>query len=257
MSTAADTLEESMGPQPSPPPIPEPSAHGNAAVAAAYVLRDREALFERIRQERDLTGLILQGVLTGVAGSAIFGIALGIYAQTFSQIAASALKLPILLLGTVILCFPVFHLLQSGQAERPLRLEASLALQATALGAVAVVWGCLSPAVMFLVSSTQHYRLCQFLAVGVGAAGGIVGLQVLLAGYSNLCQGRESADVRLLTRERSLLAYFLLFSCVGGQLAWVLRPFIGSPTMPFQIFRAPDPEMGNFFVMLLRMLGLL
>ena len=260
MGTATETFDASDSTPLGLPPTP---GSGSPALSAVYILRDREQLFERIRRGEDLRQMILQGAVVAAIGAAIFGVALGIYAQTFGQITASGLKLPILLLGTALLCFPVFHLLQSGRARHPLGLEASVALQTTALAATAVVWGSLAPAVIFLVSSTQHYRLCQFLAVGVGAAGGVVGLGTLLAGYRTLCEGRArepEEDRRGLLRrawnlDRPLAAYFFLFGCVGGQLAWVLRPFIGSPTLPFQIFRAADPEAGNFFLMLLRMLG--
>ena len=259
MSAAVDTLDTPGG----------PGVDAPVHLSAVYILRDRERLFERIRRGENLRGLILHGLATAVVGSSVFGLALGIYAQAFSQIMASGLKLPILLLGAAALCFPAFHLLQSGRAKYPLSLRASVALQSTALAAVALVWGSLAPAVIFLVSSTQHYRLCQFLAVGVGAAGGFVGLGTLLAGYRSLCQGLgdepDHADAqpvarrnvwKVLASDPPLWAYFFLFGCVGGQLSWVLRPFIGSPTMPFQIFRAPDPEAGNFFLFLLHMVGL-
>lgn len=241
-------------------------APASRELSPVYILRDQDRLFERIRQNEDLQGLIRQGLLTAVVGAAVFGAALGMYAQTFQQMAASTLKLPILLLGATLICFPAFHILQSWRADRPLDLRASVALQSVSLASVALVWGSLAPAVIFLVASTQHYRLCQFLAVGVGAAGGIVGLSVLSTGYQALCRIETATDDdetkkgplrRLLSRERPLAAYLFLYACVGGQLAWMLRPFIGSPTMAFQIFRAPDPETGNFFMMLLRMLGLL
>lgn len=239
------------------PPVAE-----RRAPSPVYILRDKDHLFEHIRQGQGLHALIRQSSLTAVAGAALLGVSLGTYAGTFSQILASSLKLPILLLGAALICFPAFHLLQSALARYPQSLRASVALQSIALASVALVWGSLSPAVLFLVTSTQHYRLCQFLAVGVGAAGGLVGLSTLSAGYRYLCHGPENEGDeqgrrrRLRSSERPLVAYLFLFSCVGGQLAWMLRPFIGSPTMPFQLFRAPDPETGNFFVMLLRMFGL-
>ena len=237
-----------------------PADLGPAGLSPIEILRDRDSLFERIRRAENLDGLIRRGLLTAVVGAATFGAALGTYAQTFSQMAASTLKLPILLLGATLICFPAFHVLQSLRARTPLDLRASVALQSVSLASVALIWGSLSPAVLFLVTSTQHYRLCQFLAVGVGAAGGVVGLSVLSAGYVALCErpADETADHlrRFLWRDRPLAAYLFLYSCVGGQLAWMLRPFIGSPTMPFQVFRDADPEAGNFFLMLLRMLGL-
>lgn len=247
-------------------------------LSPVHILRDQAQLFDRIRRADDLDGLIRQSLLTAIIGAAVFGAALGTYAQTPSQMAASTLKLPILLLGATLICFPAFHVLQSWRARAPLALRAGVALQSVSLASVALIWGSLSPAVLFLVTSTQHYRLCQFLAVGVGAAGGVVGLSVLSAGYAALCESAASGEPaagksadgapivtmsenrgrlrRLLTKDRPLAAYLFLYSCVGGQLAWMLRPFIGSPTMPFQVFRAADPEAGNFFLMLLRMLGM-
>lgn len=265
MTTAADSLS-SPGAEPvlpTPPYQPEyrPEYEPGVETHAVHILRDQNQLFERIRHREDLTGLIRQGLLVAVLGSAVFGLSLGTYAQTFSQVLASALKLPILLLGATVICFPAFHLLQSWLAKNPLDFKGSVALQSISLASVALVWGSLAPAVIFLVASTQHYRLCQFLAVGVGAAGGLVGLSVLSSGYWSLCEDLKVKTQggllrRTLKEARALAAYLFLYGCVGGQMSWILRPFIGSPTMQFQIFRAPDPEAGNFFLMLLRMLGL-
>ncbi|QDS97011.1 hypothetical protein [Adhaeretor mobilis] len=38
--------------------------------------------------------------------------------------------------------------------------------------------------------------------------------------------------------------WIILFSLVGAQMGWVLRPFVGSPNMPFTFFRERD---SNFF----------
>lgn len=38
--------------------------------------------------------------------------------------------------------------------------------------------------------------------------------------------------------------WILIYALVGAQMGWILRPFIGSPHMPFQWFR---PRSGNFF----------
>ena len=49
-----------------------------------------------------------------------------------------------------------------------------------------------------------------------------------------------------------LYVWILLFGFVGTQLAWTLRPFIGSPGEPFQVFREID---GNFYVDIVRSIG--
>jgi len=38
--------------------------------------------------------------------------------------------------------------------------------------------------------------------------------------------------------------WIIVFGLVGAQMAWVLRPFIGNPALPFTWFRPPS---SNFF----------
>ena len=38
--------------------------------------------------------------------------------------------------------------------------------------------------------------------------------------------------------------WMAVFALVGGQMGWVLRPFVGSPDLPFTWFR---PREGSFF----------
>ena len=45
--------------------------------------------------------------------------------------------------------------------------------------------------------------------------------------------------------------WMVLFGLVGGQMAWVLRPFVGSPDVPFTWFR---PRELSFFDGVLRAL---
>ncbi len=42
-----------------------------------------------------------------------------------------------------------------------------------------------------------------------------------------------------------------LYGIVGAQMGWLMRPFIGAPGLPFQIFRAVE---GNFFTAVLQTL---
>ncbi|MER6594616.1 hypothetical protein ABT214_22750, partial [Micromonospora purpureochromogenes] len=49
-----------------------------------------------------------------------------------------------------------------------------------------------------------------------------------------------------------LYVWILLFGFVGTQLAWTLRPFVGSPGEDFALFRSIE---GNFYAEILRTLG--
>jgi hypothetical protein len=44
----------------------------------------------------------------------------------------------------------------------------------------------------------------------------------------------------------------MIYALVGAQMGWILRPFIGAPSLSFQLFRGRE---ANFFVDFLRTLG--
>lgn len=219
-----------------------------SALSSLDLLRHRSRVFDSIKAGEGLAETTRHSFLAALLGSALFGLALGSFSQSPPQILSSMLKVPLLLLGTAVLCFPTFHILQSWRSARALSLAEAAALQSTSLAAVALVWGSLAPPLIFLVGSTLHYHLSQFLSLLVGALGGVVGLSVLLSGYRELseAEGRRQGGF--------LLIYFLIFAAVGGQLAWMLRPFLGSPLLPFQLFRPADPGEGNMFLLVLRLL---
>jgi hypothetical protein len=41
-------------------------------------------------------------------------------------------------------------------------------------------------------------------------------------------------------RHRVIYTWMLLFGLIGTQMGWVLRPFVGSPNLPFTWFRPRD-----------------
>ena len=71
---------------------------------------------------------------------------------------------------------------------------------------------------------------------------------------SDAKEGSQSGDVSVLDRPPGHVlsrhtrivfsCWMILFALVGGQMSWVLRPFIGDPNRPFEIFRARE---SNFF----------
>ena len=51
---------------------------------------------------------------------------------------------------------------------------------------------------------------------------------------------RPASRITVVTR-----IWVIVFALVGAQMSWVLRPFIGSPTPPFEWFRERE---SNFFI---------
>jgi hypothetical protein len=85
------------------------------------------------------------------------------------------------------------------------------------------------------------------MALAVGTIGGTLGSGRLLAGFRRLCNAESKRRLQV-----PMLLYFLVYGVVGAQLAWVLRPFIGSPSLGFQVFRQLE---GSIFGTVIRLLG--
>lgn len=200
---------------------------------------DERIVLKQLRDGDGMSRVAIRSVVLGVAGCALFGAALGSYAQAPLQIIVSAIKVPVLLVGTAAICFPTFFVVQALRSERPLSPLRAVALQTNTLAVVGIVWGGFSLPVLFLVGTTGHYELAQWLALAIGAAGGLAGFSRFLKVYL-ACSEAGSRGPAL----RALAPYFALFAAVGGQLAWTMRPFIGSPSLGFQVFRELD---GNIF----------
>ncbi|MHC4470826.1 MAG: hypothetical protein ACYS99_07660 [Planctomycetota bacterium] len=58
------------------------------------------------------------------------------------------------------------------------------------------------------------------------------------------------------TPKRVFIAWMVMYGIVGAQMGWILRPFIGSPHLPFQVFRVRESSFfESFFQTLGRLLG--
>jgi hypothetical protein len=118
----------------------------------------------------------------------------------------------------------------------------------TSFAIVAVILGSLSPVTLFVWYNappleSSHALLghsVMLLAhVFVIACAGVIAnhrlLQILQKRIGNPSIAR-----------RVLISWLAGNLFLGAQLAWNLRPFIGSPALAVQLFR-PDPLRGNFY----------
>lgn len=187
-----------------------------------------------------------------VALGAIYGVSMGLYAATGHQPAelrhllASTIKIPALFLLTLAVTFPslyVFSVL-GGCAMRflaVLRLLVATAVVNLALAAS------LAPILAFFTFSTTSYAFMIVLNVLLLAVSGAVALGFLLKVLRRLASavpGDELSGIKAPTGTAFFHIWVLLYALVGAQMGWLLRPFVGNPSLPFEWFR---PRSGNFF----------
>jgi len=77
------------------------------------------------------------------------------------------------------------------------------------------------------------------LNVAFFTVSGIVGLTFLRKTLTGVFEGAATSG------QNVFRVWLVIYAVVGAQMGWILRPFIGDPHRPFQLFRE---RQGNFFI---------
>jgi hypothetical protein len=180
-----------------------------------------------------------------VAAGAVYGFVMGLGGGRLLQGLIGAVKVPLLLEATTALCLPSHYVASTILGLRddfPAALRGILASQA----AMAVALLSLAPLLPVLHASGVGYD-------GVTLWNGVFFLVSALASQVVLAR-HYGRLVRRNPRHRVTWAlWFILYVFVAIQLAWVLRPFIGDPTLEPRFFR--EDAWDNAYVRVARLIG--
>jgi hypothetical protein len=160
------------------------------------------------------------------------------------QILISAAKVPMLLMVTFAISLPSFFVVNTLLG---LRSDFAAVMRALAGGqaGLTIVLASLAPYTLLWYASFANYTLA-LLFNGVMFAIATFSAQAILRSWYRPLIARNP-------RHRWLLrVWLLLYAFVGIQMAWVLRPFVGSPDMPVQFFR--EESWDNAYVIIGRMI---
>ncbi len=192
-------------------------------------------------------------VVTIVIGAGLFGAAVGGWRAPL-QAAYTAAKLPLIILLTV-LGNALLNGMFAPLLGLNLRFRQSLLAILLSFTTAAVILGAFSPLMWFLVwnapplaadeaACSTAYRFIQITQAAVIAVAGIVANLRLVQLLRQLSGSAAAA-------RRVLFAWLAGNLLLGSQLAWILRPFIGSPNLPLEFLR-PNAFEGNFYETLFR-----
>jgi hypothetical protein len=175
---------------------------------------------------RDLLACVM---VFGMFYGAVMGTFGGVSGDRPWQILYSAVKVPLLLLVTFTISLPSFFVLNTLFGLRRDVGDAVRALVAAQAG-VAIILGSLAPFTMLWYVSSSGYQAAILFNATMFAVASLAGQGLLRGLYRPLIARSEKHRVML-------RAWLVVYAFVGIQMAWVLRPFVGSPTTPVQFFR--------------------
>lgn len=211
------------------------------------ILSDRDRFFAEVEASQGLSAKLRDSLVTLVALSALYGAATGAYAGPLQALSA-ALKLPLLFLGTLAICFPGFYIVQVLVGSQ-LKLAQVLTLVMGALALSAVLLAAVIPVTVFFLLTGANYYFLTLLHVVIVLGAGLVGMVALHQGLAFACEQRGVYPKKAMV---IMKAWAVLFAFVGIQMAWNLQPFVGDRGQPFQLFRHNE---GNFYTAIVYSLG--
>ena len=211
------------------------------------IVRNRRQFFIEIREGVELGRKMRAMLISSIAFFALYGAVMG-STHSLWQTLSSAAKLPLLFLATLVVCSPTlyfFNLIFGSNQS----LAQNFTLILTAITVTAVLLLSFAPILLFFLLTTSNYQFFKLLNVGLFTITGIVGVIFLSQGMRIVsASGKEGAGAR----QNVVRLWILIYAFVGSQMAWTLRPFIGAPSMGFELFRQLG---GNFYANIFASIG--
>jgi hypothetical protein len=180
------------------------------------LLRSPGEVAKACHDDEDLAAIAANALVTIVVGAVLFGAAVGSW-HGGRQIGFSAMKLPLVTVATLALCVPAFYAI-AAVFGRPWPLRAVVSLMLVAGARFSLVLLAATPVIWLTVNLGAHYHVVKLLAALAYALAGLTALGLLLRGLGD-GPGKKAT-----------IALFIgVFLLIGGQTAWILRPYIGTP----------------------------
>lgn len=196
---------------------------------------------DTVRFGRELTVILI--------GSSCYGAAMGWW-RSPEQALFVAIKFPLIILLTT-LGNALLNAMLAPLLGLNLTLRQSLAAVLMSFTISAAILGAFSPLVAFIVwnapplttdaAHSPAYGFIKLTHVLVIAFAGIAGNVRLLRLLTSLAGGDHKIAGRV------LFGWLAVNLFLGSQLSWILRPFIGAPSLPVQFLRTDIALQGNFY----------
>ncbi len=202
------------------------------------LLRGRDEFGVRLEppETRVLIGVIL---FCGCSYGAVMGSFSGRPLQMFY----SASKVPLLFGVTFVVAMPAFFVLNTLAGLRADFADVLRALTATQAGLTVILLS-LAPLTLFWYVSCPDYSSAVVFNTLMFGAASVTGQVLLFRFYRGLIRRNPLHGTML-------KVWLVIFSFVGVQTGWMLRPFIGSPERPAEFVRTG--EWSNAYVAVFRL----
>jgi len=206
-----------------------------------------DAFYERITDETQVRFEIRKHFVLLLLFSMIYGLIMGSY-NSLLQAVSAAIKMPVLFLLIILICFPAFYVIQTVLGSK-LSLAQMISVILTGFVFMTCIMVSFSSIVVFFMITGDNYSFIKLLHVAIIVVAGFFGMRAIVEALKYSC---EKKSVYPRTGVHVFRIWILILAFVGAQLSWSLRPFVGAKEYEFQLVRQKG---GNFYVDVLSSIG--
>lgn len=202
------------------------------------IFQNKESFFGEIQKGKSIR-LILSQLLIISLFAFLYGVVMGSY-HSFIQSLVAGVKIVLLFLSTVILCFPSFFIIQQVLGSKmSFRQMTTIVLSGVLL--MATIALSFAPIVIVFQVTGGDYHFLQLLHVTIFIFAGIFGMKLMVDALKYAC---DQKNIYPQIGVMVFRIWLIILAFVGIQLAWNLRPFLCEKNEEFKWFRKYE---GNFY----------
>lgn len=199
-----------------------------------------DEFFEKLSDKQFSQRITVQQIVIIFVFSMVYGIVMGSY-NGFLQSMVTGIKLPCLIVLSLIICFPALFVIQYmiGSSMTLIQMTNIVLSGFTVFSTIMLSF---APIVGFFMITSDNYAFLKLLHVTIFSFSGIFAIKTIIQGLAYSCEKKNIYPKLGMTIFK---IWIFIFAFVSSQLAWNLRPFVGSKNLPFELFRERE---SNFYV---------
>jgi hypothetical protein len=196
--------------------------------------------FEILNDPENSRKYLLTQLFYVVLFSFLYGIIMGSYNGVLQSL-VTGIKMPCLIVLSLLICFPALYVVQSmiGSTMTIYQMANIIFAGFFVFSTIALSF---APVIIFFMITSDSYSFLKLLHVAIFTFSGIFAVKTIINGLKFSCEKKNIYPKLGMTIFK---IWVVILAFVSSQLAWNLRPFIGSRDMTFELFRVRE---GNFYV---------
>ena len=204
------------------------------------VFQHNEEYFEMLSDSEFSRKHVIKQILFILVFTFIYGVVMGSYNGMLQGI-VTGIKVPCLIFLSLLICFPALFVIQYliGSTMTLYQMANIILSGFFVFSTIALSF---APIVVFFMITSDNYSFIKLLHVSIFIFSGIFAVKTIISGLTFSC---EKKNIYPKLGMQVFKIWVVILAFVSSQLAWTLRPFVGSRDLPFELFRARE---SNFYV---------